>query len=195
MNRNIIIRKSITEDKIFKEPKTMQLLWYILLYADKEQKVKTIYSQITCITGLSKSAIEKALESLKDSGYIAKRVSRKDISLKIKKEFPYLMKRKTQDCFRFDKNTLHFEWFNEITTRHLWIYLLLKVNTEPVALKSTVINRGELITTVSSLSTATGLTVSQVRTVLEKLSDSKCIEIKPTNKFTVIKITDYESYI
>jgi len=31
MNRNIIIRKSITEDNIFKEPKTMQVMWYVLL--------------------------------------------------------------------------------------------------------------------------------------------------------------------
>lgn len=195
MNRNIIIRKSITEDKIFKEPKTMQVMWYVLLNADKEQKLKTTYLQITHITGLSKPAIEKALESLKNSGYISKRVSGKEISLKIKKNFPYLMKRKTQDCFRFDENTLHFDWFNEYQTRHLWIYLLLKANTEPVAFKSTVIDKAELMITLASLSTATGLTVSQVRTTLKKLTDSNCIEVKTTNKYSVIKIKDFESYI
>ncbi len=195
MNRNIIIRKNITEDKIFSEPKTMQIMWYILLNAAKEQKLKTTYQQITCVTGLSKAVTEKALESLKNSGYIAKRVSGKELSLKIKKDFPYLMKRKTQDCFRLDENTLHFEWFNEITTRHLWIYLLLKANSEPVAFKSTIINRGELIATVASISTATGLTVSQVRTALEKLTDSNCIEVQTTNKYSVIKIIDFEAYI
>ena len=195
MNHNIIIRKSITEDKIFREPKTMQIMWYILLNADKEQKLKTTYQQITHITGLSKPAIEKALESLKNSGYISKRVSGKEISLKIKKDFPYLMKRRTQDCFRFDENTLHFDWLNEYQTRHLWIYLLLKANTEPVAFKSTVIDKGELMVTLSSLSTATGLTVSQVRTALEKLTDSNCIEVKTTNKYSIIKIVAYESYI
>lgn len=195
MNRNIIIRKSITEDKIFREPKTMQVMWYVLLNADKEQKLKSTYQQITCIIGLSKPAIEKALESLKNSGYISKRVSGKEISLKIKKDFPYLMKRRTQDCFRFDENTLHFDWLNEYQTRHLWIYLLLKANTEPVAFKSTVIDKGELMVTVSNLSTATGLTVSQVRTALEKLTHSNCIEVKTTNKYTVIKIIDFEAFI
>lgn len=195
MNRNIIIRKSITEDKIFKEPKTMQLLWYILLNVDKEQKLKTTYPQITCITGLSKPATEKALESLKNSGYISKRVSGKEISLKIKKGFPYLMKRKTQDCFRFDENTIHFDWFNEYQTRHLWIYLLLKANTESVAFKSTVIDKGELRITLASLSIATGLTVSQVRTALEKLTDSNCIKVTTTNKYSVIKIIDFEAFI
>ena len=195
MNHNIIIRKSITEDKIFRESKTMQVMWYVLLNADKEQKLKTTYLQITHITGLSKPAIEKALESLKNSGYISKRVSGKEISLKIKKDFPYLMKRRTQDCFRFDENTLHFDWLNEYQTRHLWIYLLLKANTEPVAFKSTVIDKGELMVTLSSLSTATGLTVSQVRTALEKLTDSNCIEVKTTNKYSIIKIVAYESYI
>lgn len=194
MNRNIIIRKNITEDKIFKEPKTMQVMWYILLNADKEQKLKTTYQQITCITGLSKPVTEKALESLKNSGYISKRVSGKEISLKTKNEFPYLMKRKTQNCFRFNKNTLHFDWFNEYQTRHLWIYLLLKANTEPVAFKSTVIDKGELMVTLSSLSTATGLTVSQIRTALEKLTDSNSIKVKPTNKYSVVKIIDYNSY-
>ena len=195
MNRNIIIRKSITEDKIFKEPKTMQVMWYVLLNADKEQKLKSTYQQITCITGLSKVVTEKALESLKNSGYISKRVSDKEISLKIKKEFPYLMKRRTQDCFRFDENTLHFDWFDEYQSRHLWIYLLLTANTEPVAFKSTVIDKGELMVTLASLSTATGLTVSQVRTALEKLTHSNCIEVKTTNKYTVIKIIDFEAFI
>lgn len=195
MNQNIIIRKNITEDKIFKEPKTMQIMWYILLNADKEQKLKTTYPQITCIMGISKSATEKALASLKNSGYIAKRVSGENISVRIKKEFHYISKRKNQDCFRFDESTLHFEWFNEITTRHLWIYLLLKANTEPIAFKSTVIERGELIATVASISTATGLTVSQVRTAIEKLTNSNCIEIKTTNKYTIIKIVDFDSYI
>ena len=195
MNRNIIIRKSITDDKIFREPKTMLVMWYILLNADKEQKLKTTYQQITCITGLSKSVAEKAIASLKNSGYIAKRVSGKDLSLKIKKDFPYLVKRKSQDSFKTDFNVLHFDWFNEYQTRHLWIYLLFKANTEPVAFKSTVIDKGELATTVSNLSTATGLTVSQVRTALEKLADSKCIEVKPTNKYTVIKIIDFEAFL
>lgn len=195
MNRNIIIRKIITEDKIFKEPKTMQIMWYILLNADKEQKLKTTYQQITCITGLSKAVAQKALERLKNSGYISKRISGKEISLKIKKEFHYLMKRRTQDCFRFDENTLHFDWFEEYQSRHLWIYLLLTANTEPVAFKSTVIDKGELMVTLASLSTATGLTVSQVRTALEKLTHSNCIEVKTTNKYTVIKIIDFEAFI
>lgn len=195
MNRNIIIRKSITEDKIFREPKTMQVMWYVLLNADKEQKLKTTYQQITCITGLSKPATEKALESLKNSGYISKRVSGKEIFLKIKKNFPYLMKRKTQDCLRFDENTLHFDWFNEYQTRHLWIYLLLKANTKPVAFKSTVIDKGELMVTVSNLTTATGLTVSQVRTALEKLTDSNSIKITPTNKHSIIEIIDFSAFI
>lgn len=195
MNRNIIIRKNITEDKIFREPKTMQVMWYVLLNADKEQKQKTTYQQTTCITGLSKAVAQKALESLKNSGYISKRISGKEISLKIKKEFPYLMKRKTQDCFRFDENTLHFDWFNEYQTRHLWIYLLLKANTEPVAFKSTVIDKGELMTTVSSLSTATGLTVSQVRTALKKLADSNSIKVTPTNKHSIIEIIGFSAFI
>ena len=195
MNHNIIIRKSITEDKIFREPKAMQVMWYILLNADKEQKLKSTYQQITCITGLSKPATEKALERMKNSGYISKRVTKENISIQIKTDFPYLAKRKSQDSFKIDFNVLHFDWFNEIQARHLWIYLLLKANTEPVAFKLTVIDKSELMVTLASLSTATGLTVSQVRTALDKLNNSNCIEIKPTNKYTVIKITDYDLYI
>lgn len=195
MNRNIIIRKNITEDKIFREPKAMQVMWYVLLNADKEQKLKSTYQQITCITGLSRAVTEKALESLKNSGYISKRVSGENISVQVKKDFHYLMKRKTLDCFRFDENTLHFDWFNEYQTRHLWIYLLLKANTESVAFKSTVIDKGELRITLASLSIATGLTVSQVRTALEKLTDSNCIEVTTTNKYSVIKIIDFEAFI
>ena len=105
------------------------------------------------------------------------------------------MKRKTQDCFRFDENTLHFDWFNEFQTHHLWACFLLKANTESVAFKSTVIDKGELMVTLASLSTATGLTVSQVRTAFEKIADSNCIEIKPNDKYAVIRIINYDKYL
>lgn len=190
------ISKPITESPIFRNPQTMQLLWYILLSADKkEKKLKTTQSHITEITGLSKSATEKAIDILKQSRYITKRTSKENITIQIKQDFPYLAKRKSQDSFKTDFNVLHFDWFNEIQTRHLWVYLLLKANSAPNAFKSTVIERGELIGTLASFSTATGLTVSQVRTALDKLNNSNCIEIKTTNKYTVIKIVDYESYI
>lgn len=195
-SQTVKISKNITESPIFRNPQTTQLLWHILLSADKkEKKLKTTQAHITEITGLSKSATEKAIDILKTAGYISKRVTKKNISIQIKTDFQYLAKRKSQASFKIDFNVLHFDWFNEIQTRHLWIYLLLKANSEPIAFKSTVIERGELVATVSSISTATGLTVSQVRTALKKLADSNCIEIKPTNKYTVIKITDNESYI
>lgn len=195
-SQTVKISKNITESPIFRNPQTMQLLWYILLSSDKkEKKLKTTQAHITEITGLSKPVTEKAIDILKTAGYISKRVTKENISIQIKTDFPYLTKRKSRDFFRIDFNVLHFDWFNEIQTRHLWIYLLLKANSEPIAFKSTVIDRGELIATVASISTATGLTVSQVRTALEKLKNSNCIKIKPTNKYTVIKITDYESYI
>ena len=49
--------------------------------------------------------------------------------------------------------------------------------------------------TVSNLSTATGLTVSQVRTAIEKLADSNSIKVKTTNKYSVIKIIDFEAFL
>ena len=53
---------------------------------------------------------------------------------------------------------------------------------------------GQLATGRNALSEATGLTSQNIRTALKKLENLGILTIKPTNKFSIISITNWDSY-
>jgi hypothetical protein len=56
------------------------------------------------------------------------------------------------------------------------------------------VKRGELITSIGHLSIATGISQRSVRTLLKKFANTGEIEVKTTNKFTIVTICKYECY-
>jgi len=76
----------------------------------------------------------------------------------------------------------------------LWVHLLINANWEDGEWRGMEVKRGQLITSVHSLSVETGLSVSQVRTCLNRLRDSKQIVIETTKQMTKITICNYDNY-
>lgn len=87
-----------------------------------------------------------------------------------------------------------WEWYTDIPTKTLFLHLLLTANYKPKQWQGQVIKRGELITSVSSLSEQTGLTVKQIRRALDNLEKTNEIETIRTNKFTLVKVHNYGKY-
>ena len=87
-----------------------------------------------------------------------------------------------------------WEWYGDINCKVVFLHLLLTANWQPKRWRGSVIDVGEVVTGRESLAEAVGITVQQVRTALKKLVESDVIEIDTTNKFTVIKIKNYEKY-
>ena len=52
-----------------------------------------------------------------------------------------------------------WEWYTDINTKTLFLHLLLTVNYEEKKWRGTVIERGQIVTSLSSLSEETGLTI------------------------------------
>ena len=99
-----------------------------------------------------------------------------------------------QGWVKIHRNMLNWEWFTDVNTCHLFIYLLLKANRKERKWRGEAIQRGQLITSNDSLKQATGLSVSQIRTSLKKLESCNSLARKTTNKFTLITIANYDSY-
>lgn len=57
-----------------------------------------------------------------------------------------------------------------------------------------VIQRGQLVTSYTSLAESLGFTVQQVRTAINKLKSTGEITSESTNKFTVITVVNWEIY-
>ena len=87
---------------------------------------------------------------------------------------------------------VEWEWYSDVNCKVVFLHLLLTANWQPKRWQGRVIDVGEVVTGRESLAEAVGITVQQVRTALKKLVESDVIEIDTTNKFTVIKITNYE---
>lgn len=89
---------------------------------------------------------------------------------------------------------LQWEWSDIPEMVTLFIHLILLANTSDGEWHGLAYTKGQLITSVGSLSKKTGLSVQQVRTCLNRLKSTNEITIKSTNKNTIISICKYESY-
>ncbi len=95
---------------------------------------------------------------------------------------------------KLDRKILDWEWYQDANTFRLFIHLLLMANHKDAKWRGNVIQRGQLITGLDTLSTELHLTVMQIRTCFDKLKSTGEITIKVTNKFRVVTICKYDTY-
>lgn len=87
-----------------------------------------------------------------------------------------------------------WEWYGDHKTVALFLHLLLCANSEPEQWKGQEIPRGCLVTSLSRLAAATGLSVRSVRTSLGKLASTGDIVSRPTARYRVIEVCRYASF-
>lgn len=75
----------------------------------------------------------------------------------------------------------------------LWIHILLKANHKSKEWENITIQRGQLVTSLESLSKGTGISVQTVRTILKRLNGEE-LTYKSTNRYTLITILKYDEY-
>lgn len=87
-----------------------------------------------------------------------------------------------------------WRWYKEPKVLHLWLHILLMANYEPRDFEDRTIERGQLATSVKSLSDQTGLTVQEVRTALAKLKKTGEIDTWSNRHMTIITVSNYDAY-
>ena len=87
-----------------------------------------------------------------------------------------------------------WEWYTEPLTARLFIHLILKANWETKQWRGKTIKRGQYVTSNEKLSLETGLTISEVRTSIDRLMKSKDIIKLSTNQYTTITVVKYDDY-
>lgn len=95
---------------------------------------------------------------------------------------------------KLHRKILDWEWFTSPSTLQLFIYLLLRANKEDKKWRGLLIKRGQLVTSVATISEETKLSTQQVRTSLNRLKSTNEITSKTTNRFTLVTVCKYESY-
>lgn len=92
------------------------------------------------------------------------------------------------------RRIMNWEWYKNPATMMLFVHLLLTANYTDGRFEGEVIKRGQLVTSLRSLSTSTGLTIQQTRTALEHLQSTGEITSRTGNRNRVITISKYDDY-
>lgn len=85
-----------------------------------------------------------------------------------------------------------WEWYQDENVKSVFIELLLTANYKDLRWQGKVVKRGQLITSRAKLAAYLGKTEQNIRTALGKLQSTGEIELKATNKYTLITICKYD---
>ena len=92
------------------------------------------------------------------------------------------------------RKLLEWEWYTDQKTFKLFLHCLLKANFKDKDWRGKTIKRGQFVTSISHLSSETGLSIKQVRTALENLESTGEVDKQTTNLNTWITILYYDKY-
>ncbi|WP_426431418.1 hypothetical protein ACPX19_03090 [Winogradskyella sp. HB-48] len=92
------------------------------------------------------------------------------------------------------RDIMEWEWYQSPNVFRVYIHLLIKANFKDKKWQGKLIKRGQLITSIGHLASELMISAQSIRTSLFKLSDSNAIVLKPTNRFTLITIVNYDNY-
>ena len=95
---------------------------------------------------------------------------------------------------KLHRKLLDWEWYNDSVTKDLFLHLLLKANHEPGRWKGVDIDRGEVVTGRKVLAKELGFSERNIRTAINKLKSTNELTIKSTNRFSLIKLNNYDEY-
>ena len=88
-----------------------------------------------------------------------------------------------------------WRWYHESKMVHLFLYLLLQANVKKKDYLSLTIYPGQVVTSLVQIAQDTGLSIRNVRTCLKKLSSTKDIKVKSSNKGTIVSICNFECFL
>lgn len=95
---------------------------------------------------------------------------------------------------KLHRKFLDWEWFNKSEAVHLFLYMLLKANHKDGKWQGVDVKRGQFISSLGNISSATGLSIQVIRTNLKRLEKTSEIVVKSTSQFTIVTICKYECY-
>lgn len=95
---------------------------------------------------------------------------------------------------KLHRQILEWEWYSDINTKILFLHILLKANFKDMVWRGININRGQLFTSITHLSSEIGISEKQIRTSLKKLKNTNEIDIQGASNGTMITVCNYETY-
>lgn len=95
---------------------------------------------------------------------------------------------------KIDRNILNWEWYDDVSTKVLFLHCILRASWKENEWHGRKIQRGQFVTSLSSLAKETGLTIRQTRTALSRLESTGELTNLSTPNFRIITVNNYALY-
>lgn len=95
---------------------------------------------------------------------------------------------------KVDRNILQWRWYQDANTMRVFLHLLLTANITDHDFEKITIHRGEVATSISSLSRQLKISIRSVRTALEHLKTTGEVTCRIYPHYQVISILEYDRY-
>lgn len=92
------------------------------------------------------------------------------------------------------RKIMDWEWYSNTNCVRVFLHLMLKAQWEDSEYQGVTIPRGSLVTGLKALSEQLGLSSSELRTALDRLSKCDAVSRKTTNRFSVITVCNFDTY-
>lgn len=85
----------------------------------------------------------------------------------------------------------NWDWYTDNNAKALYLHCLLRANWNPSLFQGHRIEAGEFVTSANRLAGETGMTISQIRTALDKLKQTGEVTEYKIHNYRVIRVTNY----
>lgn len=99
-----------------------------------------------------------------------------------------------QGFIKLHRSICDWEWYSDVNTQAVFIYLLLHANWEDSRYRGHSVPKGSLVTGRKAIAETLGISERNVRTALKHLKMTNEVTIKATNEFSIITIVNWEKY-
>ena len=99
-----------------------------------------------------------------------------------------------QGYIKLHRSICDWEWYSDINTQAVFIYLLLNANWEDSRYRGHSVPKGSLVTGRKIIAESLGISERNVRTALKHLKLTNEVTIKSTNEFSIVTIVNWEKY-
>lgn len=87
-----------------------------------------------------------------------------------------------------------WRWYHDSKMVHVFLYFLLQANVKKTDYLSLTVYPGQVVTSLAIIAEDTGLSPRNIRTCLQKLSQTGDIKVHSSNKGTIVTIRDYSRF-
>lgn len=88
-----------------------------------------------------------------------------------------------------------WRWYHDSKMVHVFLYFLLQANVKKTDYLSLTVYPGQVVTSLAIIAEDTGLSPRNIRTCLQKLSQTGDIKVHSSNKGTIVTIVVFSSFL